>query len=438
MKSKKVKKRRLKKAKLLSFVFCAYSIVFVIFCLCFYGLRLIKYYKIYNPKSENGEKIELLSSHITQNTSIVYDGDGLYKDGGNYLFKGEKVDNYITYSGLLWRIIKINNDGTLDIILNDHINDLMWNDKITTYTNSDIHKYLNDKFLSILNKDILVKTTICTDTIKDIKSITCEKMNKEDYVKLINITDFLNSKADKSFINDKDSIWTSDASKEKVWYIGKEGIAENVPNETYRIKPVVTLKSALTLISGEGTKDKPYRVEKEEKKLKVGSYVKLGNDVWIIYEKNKDHMKLILSSLYKNEKITFDSYSNKFNPNKKNSFANYLNTTYLNSLTYKDILLDATWNIGSYTNSYKDVEDETVTAKVGTYNVADLKFENDLDNYFIMTPKTSGIVYIYGAKLSYYKVGRNAAIRPAISIKNYKIQSGEGTKNSPYELEGLK
>lgn len=440
MSQKKVKKRKLKKAKLFSFVFCVYSIVFFIFCLCFYGFRLVKYYKIYNPKSENGEKIELLSSHISQNTSIVYDGDGLYKDGGSYIFKGTNINNYITYSGLLWRIVKINNDGTIDIILNDHINDLMWNSKITKYMDSDIHKYLNDKFLSILNQEYLEKTSICTDVISDLQSITCEKVNKEDYVKLINITDYLNSKSEKTFINDDDSLWTSDASKEEVWYIGKDGISSNTSEEFYRIKPEVTLKSALTLIDGDGTKENPYKIETDEKKLRVGSYVKLGEDTWIIYEKNKEDMKLILSGLYNNGNVkkAFDTYSNKFNPDKKNSFAHYLNTTYLDSLSYKDILLDTTWNIGDYTESYEDVEDSTVSAKVGTYNVSDFKFENNLDNYFMITPQKSGIAYVYGKKTIYYKVSRMTAVRPAISIKIYDIKSGEGTKTRPYELEVTK
>lgn len=431
------KKRRIKKTKLMCFVFCVYSIVFLIFCLCFYGFRLVKYYKIYNPKSESGEKLELLSTHITQNNSVVYEGDGLYKEGGNYIFKGAEVNNYIMYSNLLWRIVKINNDGTMDIILDEPINDLKWNSKVTSYVKSDVHQYLNDIFLKVLNKDLLVPTTICTDTITDLKKVTCETSDKESYVKLISITDFLNSKTDTTYINQEDSLWTSDAAKDKIWYVGNVNISSDVPSESYRIKPVVTLKSALTLVGGDGKKSTPYKIEEDKKELAVGKYVSLGDDTWIIYQKDKETMNLISKELYNdgNTMYAFSSYSNEFDPTQSKTLAYYLNNTYLNTLSYKDLLLEETWNTGLYVNSYKDTLKKTVKAKVGTYGVADLKFNHTLNNYFMLTPKENGITYTYGKKMSYYKVSRTTAIRPAIKIKTYKIKSGDGTSQSPYQLE---
>ena len=47
-------------------------------CFVFYGIRLVKYYKIYNPKLETGEVLENLASNIISTSQIVYEGDGLY------------------------------------------------------------------------------------------------------------------------------------------------------------------------------------------------------------------------------------------------------------------------------------------------------------------------------------------------------------------------
>lgn len=438
-KTSKNKKRKVKKAKLASFIFCVYSLCFLIFCLCFYGYRLVKYYRIYNPKAENGEKIDLLSSYIEKNNTVVYENDGLYKVNSAYLFKGENVDNYLTFAGLTWRILKINNDGTIDMVLDEQINDLKWNSEITTYIKSDIHKYLNDKFLSMLNTDYLVKTTICTDTVEDINKITCNKTNKDSYVKLISSNDYVNSQVNgKTFINDGDSLWTSDASSTKPWYVSESGISSDVPEETYRIKPVVTLNSTVALKSGTGKENDPFIIEEEKKELRIGSYVKLGEDTWIIYEKNKNNMKMISANLYNNgeTKKIYNNNSNIYNTEVSTSLGYFLNHTYYESLSYKDLLLDAKWYTGAYDTSYEDITSSFVEAKVGTYTVADLKFNHDLDTYYMLTPKESGIVYTYGEKLSYHRVSRVNAIRPAISIKStYKIKSGNGTASSPYELE---
>jgi len=111
------KKRKLKKVLLFQVVFSLLSIVFIIGCCIFYGSRLIKFYKIYNPKDENGKAIELLGNHILNNSSFVYEGEGIYLINGSNIYKGENVNNYIKYSNLLWRILRINEDKSLEIVL---------------------------------------------------------------------------------------------------------------------------------------------------------------------------------------------------------------------------------------------------------------------------------------------------------------------------------
>lgn len=430
-----VKKRRLKKAKLCRFIFCVFSLIFFLFCCIFYGIRLIKYYKIYNPKGESGEKMSLLSTTILKDNPVVYGSDGIYRVSGTHLFKGTSVNNYVVFSNMVWRILRINSDNSVDIVLEDPINNLMWNKTITDYTSSDVHQYLNDVFLKSLNTKLLKKTTICLDVVSNLSKITCDVKNEDYYVKLLSVTDYLNSKEKSTFINENGSLWLSDRSKTEAWYAKGQSVASYDVSESYPIKPVVTLKMDTPVLSGKGTKKEPYRIEKEEKAIKPGSYIKLGNETWIAYEVGKDTTKYILSDVT-GTKLKFDSTSNLYSTTRTDSLAKYLNTTFYNSLSYKDILVEDTWYIGEYQSSYKDVYKKEVKAKVGLYNIADMKFGMLEKSYYILTPGNVGSAYTYGPYLTTSKVSIAKDIRPAISIKKSKIKAGNGTLESPYELEG--
>ena len=149
--TKKVVKRRLKKG-VFQTIFCLVSLIFIIGCCIFYGSRLIKYYKIYNPKSESGESIQLISNALIQDTPIVFEGSGIYRESGIYVYKGKDANNYIKYSNMIWRIIRTNSDGSLEIILDDYINSLAWDFEGNNYSHSDINKYLNDGYIVFLDR----------------------------------------------------------------------------------------------------------------------------------------------------------------------------------------------------------------------------------------------------------------------------------------------
>lgn len=435
MEKQVVKKRRLKKGKLANFIFVVFSFSFLVFCLCFYGYRLIKYYRVYNPKGDSGKRVSLLATKLTGAEEVVYENDGLYKVNSSYLYKGDVQNNYVKFSGLLWRVLKINADNTVELVIDEPINNLRWNSTITDYIKSDIHKYLNDVFLKNLNKDYLEKITICTDTVTNVNKITCDKKDENSYVKLISLTDFLNSVNKKSFVNEEDSLWLSDRGKTDVWYAKKTTVSSYEPEETYLIKPVIRLKMKVTVNGGTGTKEDPYIIEKEKKELKLGSYIKLGEDKWILYEKGKDKSKYILDSLFYSGVFyyRFDSDSNVYSKN--TALGYYLNTTYYQSLSYKDRLENSTWYIGPYSTSYKDVYDKKMEAHVGLYNVADIKFNFQEKSHYLLTPAERGKVYALSRQMMANKVSIQKAIRPAISVKNTKIESGSGTAIDPYVLK---
>lgn len=405
------------------------SLVFIIGCMIFYGSRLIKYYKIYNPKIE-GESVELIMNAIVRNQPIVYEKDGLYRTSGMYIYKGENVDNYIRYSNMLWRIVKFNIDGSLDLVLDGNINMLKWNNDVVSFEKSDIYKYLNNYFYKLLDYDNLSNTVICTDEIDDLKNITCNNKITDSYVRLLSISEYLNSMADnKTYINDSSNIWLSDRGSKAIWNINDKNLSSSKPSNMYYVKPVITLKNSTVLKGGTGKVDDPYIVG--DSKLGVGSYVKLNDDVWYIYDIKNDTYLLSLSKELDGKKA-FSKKSTKFDITDKTSLAYYLNNEYYESLAYKDILEENDWYNGSY-DSYNDVFSSTTKSYVGLLNVSDIKKEGLID-YYLMTASNNDKIYLYSDTLINSKPNLLRNVVPTIAIKNLKASNGAGTDTNPYEV----
>lgn len=434
------KKRRLKKG-LIQTVFCLASLIFIIGCCIFYGSRLIKYYKIYNPKIEGGQTAELISNVLTHNTPIASSGDGLYRENGVYVFKGATSNNYIKYSNMLWRVVRTNVDGSLEIILNDYINILAWNFGKSDYVNSDINKYLNDVFVKHLNTDYLVKSTICNDKMDTIEGFSCNDKNSDYYVKLLQANDYLNSVVDSTTYvsHDEDMVWLSTYSGDnKVWIANGSSISTSEANNTYFVKPVVTIKNSVALLGGSGSLDDPYRIEKDDKTIKFGSYLTIDEDTWVVVDKDEDVLKLAYAGLYNKGLSTyrFDTSILDYKADSKNSLAELLNNKFYEGLSYKDALLDFDVYTTTYEKSYKNVYKDKVTVKVGIPSVVDLKFDNDQEGYYVSNKSPrEGRIYYYSNDLISSKPGISRPYKPVISIKTPKVVEGEGTKDKPYKVE---
>ena len=433
-KEKKEKKQISKKVFYSQLVFCLISILFVIGCCIFYGCRLVKYYKMYNPKTETGESITLIGASLTDGVAYQTEGDGLYRLNGSSVYKGLNVDNYIKFSDMLWRIISINTDGTLDIISDESINTLMFNESKSSFENSDILAYLNEKFLPLLNKELLTVTPYCKDEVAEMKVGQCKEMISSQYIRLLSLSEFVNAKTDSSYLVSSYDYWLNNISAENAWHTNLESLSLSSVNDTYAVKPVVRLKNTNVLLGGKGTKDEPYYIEKENNDFKIGKYIKLGEDNWVIYEMDETTLTLALNvSIY--NVLKFSSSKNTFDVSDKTSVAYYLNNTYLESLSYKNIINNYKWNIGKYEKSYKDVENLNTEAKVGMYSVSDLKIGNIDKMYYLLTPSKTGYVYFYDGDIIESKVSYSRNIIPTININKFKISSGAGSIDNPFILE---
>ena len=437
---KKKKKHNAKKAtnkKVLAFqyIFCSISLIFIIGCFIFYGSRLFKYYRIYNPKPAGGAAVSLISNEITSKSEIVYEGSGLYISGGNYIYKGNVNNNYLKYNNLLWRIVKINKDDTIDIILDDYINVFNWDSNNNEYIKSNIYNYLNDYYLKRLNKNLLTSFSVCTDKFDKLSELACNNKSDNNYVGLLDVSNFLNSIVDGEsyLVNDSEIFWLSNQGSEKIWHTNGVNVSMSEGHNFYEVRPMVTLKATTILYDGDGSKENPYTIE-EKNSIGIGSYVKLGEDLWVVYDMEDNIRMTAVNNLEKQYHFSYSEVA--YNTSDEGSLAEYLNTTYLESLSYKNLIVESEWYNGAFNNSYEDITSEKVKAKVGILNLLDIKIDSNVNNYLLMTADKKGLVYTYGEVLKSGKSTIYRNVRPCISIsKDVKIESGLGSVDNPYVLE---
>ncbi len=439
-----MKKRVLNKQKVFIFI----SIVFISLCILFYGFRFIYYYRKFHKKTDNGQTIQLLSNAIRSNNEPVTLGDGLYSVGNEFIFKGASVNNYLMYSGLLWRIIKINNDGSINLVTDKNMNEFMWGTVGSNYNNSQVKKWLNKSddntgifYRNLYNPETYLQPNLlCLDNASSLSSFKCEKILTDDYVGMLNVMDYTNSIVDdETYLNINDEYWLlTMVDSSNAWFVDSDKVSKTAITDSYGIRPTITLNATVSYESGDGTIDNPYTIGYNEG-LSLGSHVKLGSDIWIVYEINNDNVRLALAGYVDNGSATYKfGTNNNYSPTTAGNLGYYLNNNLYESLPYKDLIINNDWYIGSYDDDFTNIYEDKVSAKIGLYNIADIKLNNDTKNYYMLTSGSDNKVFAFDMSGYMFEsvATQNRLIKPAITIRKNKIVSGSGTLSDPYILEG--
>lgn len=422
-------------------IFNIISILFLLTCISVYGYRFITLYLENNKKEDVKQIADTIKDNNTSN-------DNFKNINGDYYFSSSDVNNYIKYSNLLWRIIKVDKKGNVVIAYDGVVTSLAKGN--SGFKDSSIYSWLNKSddentgiFESVLNDTAkyLSYTKACVNDETDIKKITCDKYISKTYVTIPTLLDYVNTGSSTSFLNSGSYYYLlNNGEKGSTWCVDSEGkISTSKGDDIIGIKPVVTIKNLTMVKSGDGSKGSPYEFE-DGVSSNIGDYVKLGNDVWQVYGEDKDNLKLVLKSYLKvNDKIIENKYSKSgyvFNVSEYGSLAYYLNGKYLNSLVYKNILEEFDFGNGVYKNDYKEVLKSKVKAKVGLVSVGDIMFNQEDTDYFLSTGTSDNSVYIYQGegKLHTSASGNMLSIVPTISIKK-SLVSEHGTVDSPYEVK---
>ncbi len=267
-----------------------------------------------NADYANGDKINARLEITTNKTFIkptfketILDANNLNSindDGGlSYYFEGDTTTNYVTFANQLWRIVRINGDGSIRLILENPLeatsfNASAYNSKYTGYeinseeeiTSSTIKLFLDNWYDTNLKTfdRYLTKGSYCNDItpletidqygadyyqsyqrVKDNKpSLKCDSNNYSIGLLSVDEAMLAIGNYQNHYLNINKAFYTSSPSKYSnaayMYIVNIYGQINELPvNNQLVVKPVINLNNENT-VTGNGTIDKPYTVDIKE------------------------------------------------------------------------------------------------------------------------------------------------------------------------------
>ena len=443
-----------------------------------------------NVYGKDGNKEDLYKTVAeTLLTSNLGNGD-IYDDGEDTFITGEEPNNYIWYSGKLWRAVAVNNEAkTTKLVTQWNISTVSYNaSDSTAFAGSYMEDWLNDTtvdgFLGNLRDPdkFIVTDSVWDATIASTALGSITRPNKittvTDAVGLLNMyeyqTSYTGTTYENGYLNNRLQWWTlTPYGISNVLSLDNFGdMYYNAPDYDVGIRPSINLKSSIKVVDGDGTIDNPYRLEGDNdtnlsgtllNKRYSGEYIRFGNDennlYRIVSHENGAGTRIVSEKPLKSSGTFIrSSFGSNVTFSSRNTIGSFLNGDYLTNYVdskYINMIEDnTTWYLGTvgYGTSYKlakytdttgtTLTSSTANAKVGLLRYGELmtghfdRLENITD-YWLLTPRsTSDVWYLdrlgegsWDTTNSDYTHG----VRPSMNLKsNVQIVNGDGTKNNPF------
>ena len=398
---------------------------------------------------------------------------------------GENPNNYIWYSGKLWRVVSVDpSDNSVKLVTQWNISSIPYNTADnSTFRNSHMETWLNDTsvdgFLGNLREpDKFIKmdsqwnATMTEDTSKPPKTTMVE-----DAVGLLNIYEYTMSYrySNEYLINGLEWwILTPYSTSHMHNVTSSGGVRISSSTNAYGVRPAINLKSSVKIVGGDGTVNNPYRLEGDnDSNLNgtllntrySGEYIRFGTDennlYRIVSHETNGLTKITSAEPLKSSgsfiESAFDS-NNNVNYSSSNTIGAFLNGAYLTSYVgdgYRNMIEEnTTWYLGTVadgknyrlakytTETSTTLTSSRTTAKVGLLRLGELmagQFD-DLDyniTYWMLTPYSSSRMRSV-SDFSIANDGRPSSmlgVRPAMNLKSSVIiTGGSGTKLDPFTL----
>ena len=415
-----------------------------------------------------------------------------YDDGTDTFITGEDPNNYIWYSGKLWRAVSVNNEAkTTKLVTQWNISAITYSSSSTDFAGSYMEDWLNDTsadgFLGNLREpDKFIVTDAkwnATLDATDLGSITRPRDDGTvitDAVGLLNMyeyqTSYTGTTYSNGYLNNGLYWWTlTPYNASYVRNVNNYGDANNdYPTNANGVRPSINLKSSVKIVDGDGTIDNPYRLNGDNdtnlsgtllSSRYSGEYIRFGNDennlYRIVSHETSGSTKITSAQPLKSSEnfvtSAFDSNSN-VNYSSTNTIGTFLNGEYLTSYvdsTYSDMIEDSTtWYLGTVgsSDSYKlakytdtnmsSTTSSTIDAKVGLLRFGELmagqfdRNENNITYWTLTQYNTPYVRYVdINGYANIYNPTNASGVRPSLNLKsNVLITSGTGTKSDPFVL----
>lgn len=426
--------------------------VFILMVICILVFGAIKLLQYFNDRKGKMYLVDKIKQELNcKETNIC-----VYTNNTN-------SNNYVWYSGFLWRIVKINDDGSIKLVLNESVGVVNhYNGLNNDYLESFIRLWLNEGvFLKGLNNpnNFIKNYDFCYgDELSECSNVISDKIG------LLTYSDYQNAGGKDSYLNIGLPFWTMTSKKDTdtdVYIVDENG--ELVSANTglyYQIRPVINLNSNVMIYTrGEGTLGNPYSLIGDEpidsneylNTRYTGEFVKFAGKVWRITETSENYTKLVLYG--KDTKMKFGN--NNVYSNVENTVNSFLGNVYYNilkgALPDIDMYLTASVFYGgklsngdAYTNTRISTDEYyDVSSSIGILALGELFSGNDLnlsddDITWTITPNGSNSNELWLSNGKSTSFDTEYAVRPVIYLQGevYIIGgSGDGrSRETAYEI----
>ncbi len=381
-------------------------------------------------------------------------------------YTGLSPNNYITLSGMMYRIIGIDGNNVKivaqdDVANVDYAGISSWLDYYMEHITPEAKKYL-------------VKNKYCNMPLTNeaLYTTECSSKTKSTYAYIPSIDEINRSRNEEgSFLEPHTLSWTANLSGDKAAYAVRDfmmGVGVNpyyysddIINN-YGVRPVLTIKGSSLLKGGAGTAENPYtfgetapgRADDPINSRYPGEYISYGGLLWRIVETNDDGTTKVVSVknvIHNGEviKTRYDTDSSKkiYNPTQKgnigyfinNKVSEYIDTSYFVNKDvevpiYKDDIL---YGKETSTKKYK-----VKLSAPNTYEMFSARplAEADVKSYWLINSSNKqfykGVATDIGVVMSgvvsdmeYYGVRVTGNLH-----KGVMITKGKGTYEYPYNI----
>lgn len=437
------------------FIFNFISLIVVIGIGLYFGIRSFYYYGKQNFTLK--EDAKSLNGLIISNNKVIKSGDGLHQDSEGYYFKGAVSNNFVKFGNRLFRIVRVNNDKSVKVVSEDLVASFMWGED-SKYESSNLRNWLDKTenknsgvyYNTIPSPKTFLRKTNYQEDILENDNVKEDKKKGDGFITTLGVSDYILAGGKSSFLNNNKIFFLLGLSSDSTnLYVEEDGSIQSCDSlDGYGVRAVLTFKSNLGVISGDGSVGNPYLVDQGKNLNYIDSYVRLGTDVYKVFQESKDGKLKMYRYGYINVKgveffRNYSSDSSMFNLNDKKNIAYFLNSTYLSSLPYAKVLVDNYYYTGEVSAetgySFDNVFNESVVCKIGLLNIFDYVSNNYFNDFFHMnTTSTVGRIqyskYSNGL-LEEVDVREEKHIVPVVSIDKNIIKGGKGLENDPYVVE---
>ena len=219
--------------------------------------------------------------NVLKNNTVINDTDytkttqdGLYylkrnNEENTFYFRGTNVNNNITFANKEWKIVRINKDGSIKLVLNDSIGTSTYNNIDTT-----LNTWYNSNIKGTDYEKYVVQDNYCNDTTLSYKRVTsnkpklkCNNTTKKN-IGILSVDEVMlsnaiyNSTTKTSYLDSSINTYTltpAQTNNDVFAFGGTKQISIVNKTDTLGIRPSITITKDANL-SGEGSTSNKYKV----------------------------------------------------------------------------------------------------------------------------------------------------------------------------------